>query len=125
MQKNPSRSAANRKSEIKKAIALVTEGFRVLAESLELELEDKPHDPDPILPHSDWPIPRSRAVRLARRVEGARKIGRLWYARRSAVDAYIEGQPAPVHAPAPAPAPAPANDELDDELAALGFGGRR
>jgi hypothetical protein len=115
MQKHPSRSVAARKSEIKKAIALVMEGFRVLAESL--ELEDKPSDPDPILPHSDWPIPRSRAVRLAKRVEGARKIGRLWYARRSAVDAFIEG--------APAPPQAPANDKLDDELAALGFGGRR
>jgi hypothetical protein len=52
---------------------------------------------DPWLDHCLWPFTRRTSLRLARAgtIEGVRRSGRKYFARRSAIDAYLEGQPAP------------------------------
>lgn len=75
------------------------------------------HDPDPYIPHTQWPLPRKQATRHAREIEGSHKVGRIWYARRTAVDAFISSHVAPTR-----PVEASEDDAIRAELRALGFG---
>ena len=57
-----------------------------------------PVDADPWLPHTSWGLgSRRRCAELARRgaIEGARRAGKLWLARRSAIDAYVTSLASP------------------------------
>jgi hypothetical protein len=74
-------------------------------------------DVDPWVPHPRWQLPNP--TRHASKIDDARKVGRVWLCRRSALDKYIEAQPRRA-------TPTPANDaepsELQKRVAALGFG---
>lgn len=71
------------------------------------ELAAMKSEGDPLVAHTDWPgVSRRQAAALARRGEiaGATKRGKTWFARRSAVEAYVSSGAQP-----------PAND-TDDEI---------
>lgn len=54
------------------------------------EVERRVREGDPLLPHTAWPFGSRRKNRMvAPKVEGARKVGRIWIARQSAIEAYV------------------------------------
>lgn len=75
-------------------------------------------DPDPWVDKASSAL-GSQHNRICRvgKIEGAHLVGRRWLARRSAVEAFI------LACPAPKRVERPVVDEVDRELAGLGFGG--
>lgn len=52
-------------------------------------------DRDPWVAHPDWPFSRRKSLRLARanEIAGVRRDGRTYFARRSAIDQYLDARP--------------------------------
>ena len=68
----------------------------------------------------DSPLGRSRHCRLVRQGElPGRKVGRQLLVRAADIDAYIERHPVEPQRPR---TPLPSGDEIDRDLASLGFG---
>jgi hypothetical protein len=87
------------------------------------ELGIAPGMVDPVVPVvGALPVKRTKATEICRSgaIEGAKRIGRVWVARRSAIDAYVASLPAPT---AENDDEDEEHDEVDDELAKLGFAG--
>ena len=74
-------ATARKPSGMDRALASILEGLRALVKE-ELAAAGAA-DPDPIQPHTEWPIPRRSATRAAKHNDSASKRGRVWYARRS------------------------------------------
>src|SRR5687767_13687495 len=55
-------------------------------------------DADDMVPHARWPFPSRREAceaAAAGKIDGARKVGRCWYASKRALAAYLEANSAP------------------------------
>ena len=55
-------------------------------------------DADDMVPHARWPFPSRREAceaAAAGKIDGARKVGRCWYASKRALAAYLEANAAP------------------------------
>lgn len=78
---------------------------------------------DEWVPHTRWPVQSARvACALARSGEiDARRAGRLWLARRSEIDRWVESH----RAKSPAPSATKASNDYDPEASTRGAADRR
>lgn len=102
--------ATERPSSLGRLLAQAADAHELAARALRAAAEELGGEVDPLLPHDAWEVappnetPAQRTARhrrwttRARRgeIEGAVHRGRSWWARRSAVEAYIAGGRRPV-----------------------------
>ena len=72
---------------------LVTALREVAREVMREEMRAQTGDPDAFIPHTEWPAASRRAAcKLARdgKIRNAKRKGRLWFAKRRDVEAYVE-----------------------------------